>query len=61
VAAVAREHGVAARVVGQVGPAGGILEIGLPGRTLRLETARLRAAYYEAIPSRMALAAPVET
>jgi hypothetical protein len=44
-----------------VGPAGGTLEIGLPGQVLRLETARLRAAYYEAIPSRMALAAPVET
>jgi phosphoribosylformylglycinamidine synthase subunit PurL len=61
VTALAREHGVPARVVGQVGPAGGTLEIGLPDRTLRLETARLRAAYYEAIPSRMALAAPVET
>jgi phosphoribosylformylglycinamidine synthase len=59
--ALAREHGVPARAVGRVGPANAPLEILLPGLALTLETARLRAAYYEAIPSRMALAAPVET
>jgi hypothetical protein len=60
VTALAREHGVPVHQLGRVGAAGGAVEIGLGGQTVRLDAARLRSVYFEAIPSRMAQAVAVE-
>jgi phosphoribosylformylglycinamidine synthase subunit PurL len=60
VVALAGERGVPVHELGRVSHPGAPLEIGLAGVRLRLDTEHLRASYYEAVPSRMALAAPVE-
>ena len=60
VSALAREHGVPVHQLGRVGAAGGAVEIGLGGQSVRLDAGRLRSVYFEAIPSRMAQAVAVE-
>ncbi len=53
VQAVAREHGVAARVIGTVGGRGGAVRIRAGGRELERPVARLRRIYEEALPRRL--------
>ena len=53
--ALARDHGVPAREIGNVAAAGAALAIGLEGRGIRFawETRELRRIYHDAIPRRM--------
>jgi phosphoribosylformylglycinamidine synthase II len=53
VLAAAREHGVPARVVGSVGPAGGRFRLAVGARRLERGVARLRTIYEEALPRRL--------
>jgi phosphoribosylformylglycinamidine synthase subunit PurL len=56
-AALAREHGVPLYGAGRVTPSGTPLEVRLPQRTFRWNTARLRRLTFEALPRRMAAVA----
>jgi phosphoribosylformylglycinamidine synthase len=53
VVAVARAHGVPARIIGAVRPADDGLTMRVGSRTLRAPTSRLAHAYHDSIPARM--------
>ncbi len=57
VLAIARRRGVPARVIGTVTPAAAGLTISVGGRRLHTATARIAAAYHEALPRAMSRAA----
>ena len=57
VLAVAKKHGLPARVIGTVRPADDGVTITAGSRTLRASSARLAHAYHDAIPARMRVAA----
>ena len=53
VLALARRHGVPARVVGTVGAPSGVVRIRVGARSVELPAARLRQIYEDAIPRRL--------
>jgi phosphoribosylformylglycinamidine synthase len=54
VLAIARRHGVPARIIGTVGTPGAAFEIRIGARSWRTPVDTLAAAYHDAIPSMMA-------
>jgi len=57
---MAGERGVPARQIGTVRPAAGELRIAIGPTRIAVSLARLAAAYHDAIPSAMGLAAVVQ-